>query len=142
MSHRETASERAYAPYRKHPQLFGDTFRDEWLHPDMQEMMKRLSDNVTATTIQQEESTTTFLRTLSPLLREEARQIYSFECLSPSFLELFREELNHFSQITEQYNIPVNRPNSSTYQHNNETGKRKKYSALSFRVHHSSSLTT
>ena len=113
----ETASERLYAPYRKHPQLFGDNFRDEWLHPDMQEIMKRLQSDQDRefSTQQGKNMTTATLQLLAPYLNEEAWQIYSFQCLSSSFLQLFREELAHFSQICQQHDIPVQRPNSSKF---------------------------
>eukprot|EP00429_Kryptoperidinium_foliaceum_P037525 CAMPEP_0176170720 /NCGR_PEP_ID=MMETSP0120_2-20121206/87398_1 /TAXON_ID=160619 /ORGANISM="Kryptoperidinium foliaceum, Strain CCMP 1326" /LENGTH=343 /DNA_ID=CAMNT_0017508529 /DNA_START=64 /DNA_END=1095 /DNA_ORIENTATION=- len=82
-----------YAPYRKHPQLFGDTFQDQWVHPDLKEITQTLPK-------------------LSPKLKLETDEVYSFDCFTPDFLDLFREELEHFYKISEEKNIDVRRPNS------------------------------
>ncbi len=99
-------AEYRYAPYRKHPELFGDTFPDEWLHSDMHQIAKALKN---ATTI----DSCVDPKALTPFLHEEGSQIYSFNCLSPIFLQLLNEELVNFYQMSEKYEIPVRRPNSS-----------------------------
>jgi len=125
----ETMSERMYAPYRKHPELFGDTFREEWLHPDMVEIVKSAkkfseqghkeengggSSSPTSTTTDPDpEATFIDPQKLSPYLQEETWQVYSFQCWTRSFLDMMNEELANFYETSAKYDIPVRRPNSS-----------------------------
>ena len=120
MMHRQSEqfdTEQRYAPHRKHPELFGDKFREEWLHPDVVQILKTLHSAATTT-----RTTTTTTGTspsdmdmegLAPMLHKEAPEIYSFHCLSSIFLQLLNEELAHFYHTCETHKIPFDRPNSS-----------------------------
>lgn len=105
VSDEEPVTARRYSPYRLHPELFGGTFCDEWLHPDLLSMVQILEDH--------KESSLTNTSILVPYLQKEAEEIYSFHCFSPVFLKLFNEELAHFYQVCERHQIPIRRPNSS-----------------------------
>lgn len=50
---------------------------------------------------------------ISPLLKEEVDDVYSFDCFTDQFISMFKEELDNFYQKAEQHNIPIRRPNSS-----------------------------
>ena len=106
----EPVTARRYSPYRLHPELFGGTFRDEWLHPDLLSMVQILQAEASAGNASTTDPKTTLL---VPYLQEEAEEIYSFHCFSPVFLKLFNEEMAHFYQVCEKQQIPIRRPNSS-----------------------------
>lgn len=99
------ATTERYRPYRKHPELFGNNFREEWLHPEMQLLVRkfeRIDGN----------GAPLDLKDLHPLLRLETEEVYSFRCLSAPFLSMFNEEIQNFYAASSKYGIPVQRPNS------------------------------
>lgn len=128
MMHRQSEqfdTEQRYAPHRKHPELFGDKFREEWLHPDVVQILKTLHTAATTTTCTPTRTNTNTntntgtspsdmdMEGLAPMLHKEAPEIYSFHCLSSKFLQLLNEELAHFYHTCETHKIPFHRPNSS-----------------------------
>jgi hypothetical protein len=102
-------AERLYEPYRKHPALFGDVFLESWLHPDMLELVKafeKQQDN-------EDDETTTptsddAMSKISPYLRLESEGVYSFPCLSNSFIQIFNEELQNFYTTSEKCHWSLN----------------------------------
>jgi hypothetical protein len=103
-------AERLYEPYRKHPALFGDVFLESWLHPDMSELVKAFENKQSSQQQQQQQDA---IAKISPYLKFESEGVYSFPCLSDSFIQIFNEELQNFYAMSEKYNIPVRRPNTS-----------------------------
>jgi len=125
MSHISKA-EAFYKPHRKHPELFQEHFLESWLHPDMLEIVQDFEKYYEKQWQKQQEDNGNMDEidtTLSPMDDAKATQIssklnletsgvYSFECLSESFLEMINEELFHFYKVTAEHDIPVRRPNS------------------------------
>ena len=105
-------TEALYEPHRKHDVLFGTTFERSWLHSDMIQLLDAFQ-NVEADSTTLEDPT----QIIPPhLLRVEIPGVYSFQCWNATFLQLLREELANFDEISAKYNIPIRRPNSSTYE--------------------------
>lgn len=96
------ATEFLYRKHRLHPSLFGDTFKEEWLHPDMVKIDKAFERAPAADNPLE----------ITPLLKHETEQVYSFPCLSHTFIEMFNEEIENFYKASAEHNIPVRRPNS------------------------------
>eukprot|EP00545_Synedropsis_sp_CCMP1620_P014214 CAMPEP_0119015062 /NCGR_PEP_ID=MMETSP1176-20130426/10537_1 /TAXON_ID=265551 /ORGANISM="Synedropsis recta cf, Strain CCMP1620" /LENGTH=314 /DNA_ID=CAMNT_0006968323 /DNA_START=127 /DNA_END=1071 /DNA_ORIENTATION=- len=98
-----TETERLYRPHRKHPALFDDVFAQEWLHPDMVKIVKSFHDSKLSTSDPLQ---------ISPFLRQETEEVYSFSCMSPTFISMFNEEIENFYTVSTEHKIPVKRPNS------------------------------
>jgi len=94
-------TETLYKPHRKHPALFADEFPESWLHPDALEILESAKDeSINMTT------------DVKPL-KQEMPEVYSFNCLSTEFLQLFNEEIANFHEASEKYQIPsAGRPNN------------------------------
>ena len=104
-----------YKPYRKHPELFGSTFKEEWLHPTMVTLVKEFKQHGGNKT-----SDDDFIYRITAssgsdtlLLKKEMEDVYSFDCFTAEFIRMFNEELHNFYHISDIHNIPVLRPNSS-----------------------------
>jgi len=97
-----TKTEALYTPHRKHPALFGEEFQESWLHPDMIEIVEKFK-----TTDESTDPTK-----ISPLLKVEMPGVYSFQCFTSDFLQMFNEEIDNFYEISEKHQIPIHRPNS------------------------------
>ena len=97
-----TEAETLYRPHRKYPSLFGDIFQEEWLHSDMIKLVNAF-ENAPSIANPVE---------ICPLLSQETEQVYSFNCLSETFITMFNEEIQNFYDMSEEHKIPVRRPNS------------------------------
>lgn len=116
----EQATDALYHPHRKYDFLFTGHFKSEWVHPDLLELVE-----LAATCAIEEEASTkeaqekcndpkdsNVHRLLSPSLKVEMPGVYSFRAFTPEFLRLLTEEIEHFYTTSEQYQIPIRRPNS------------------------------
>ncbi len=87
---------RAYAPHRKHPELFDG--RNGWarfIDPALLEAIRH--GQMTGSRTQ-----------IDALLREETPGVYSFQLVNEEFCEHFLEELDNYYST----GLPVSRPNS------------------------------
>ena len=117
-----------YKPYRKYPELFGNTFKEEWLHPTMIQLVKEFKrhdlNETTSTDTSNDTKDEEFISRITVssgsdtsllLLKKEMEDVYSFDCFTEEFIRMFNEELHNFYHISEIHNIPVLRPNSSKF---------------------------
>ena len=115
-----------YKPYRKHPDLFGNEFKEEWLHPTMIRLVKEFKqlednskndhdkkDDIVSRMTTSSSSSSSSSSGSDVLLKKEMDDVYSFDCFTTQFIQMFNEELHNFYHISEIHNIPVRRPNSS-----------------------------
>ena len=102
-----------YQQHRRHPQLFQGNFKEEWVHPDLRELVQAAQ---TCTPKESNDDDAHFLGLVNSaghsVIRKEAPQVFSFYALSDDFVRLLNEELTHFYEIAERENITIRRPNS------------------------------
>lgn len=104
-----STTERLYAPFRKHAELFDgeeeSSFLLKYLHEDYVQILDAMQklpvdDDVDPDTV------------VPNLLKKEMDGVYSFNVFDKSFIQLFNEEIENFYYISEREHIPVRRPNS------------------------------
>jgi len=99
-----TITERRYGPFRRHPELFQDTFQKEWLHDDFLQISRAFEEGASE---DQDPDT------IHPdLLNKEMDGVYSLNVFNADFIRMFNNELRNFYRVSEAYKIPVRRPNS------------------------------
>ena len=116
----ERATDALYHPHRKYDFLFADHFKSEWVHPDLLELVALAATYETREVDSTKEGhekenhpkDCNVHKLISPSLKVEIPGVYSFRAFTPEFLQLLTEEIEHFYTISEQYQIPVRRPNS------------------------------
>ena len=99
-----TITERRYAPFRKHPQLFDDEFDVKYLHEDFVLIL----DAFEKANAKDDDPDTI----IPDLLRKEMDGVYSFNVFTDMFVQLWNEEISNFYQTAETEKIPIKRPNS------------------------------
>ena len=115
-----TTTEDLYKPYRKHSEFYVGNFLEEWLHPDMIELVKTVkkmkenkNDNSFTSVADAGGGMVDPLKKIpTNLLKEETNEIYSFNCFNDTFLTKFNDEIQHFYATCAKYKIPIDRPNS------------------------------
>lgn len=121
----------AYAPHRRHPELFAPEgfaeLADLWLRPEVQRLVGLAGEAEDADALK---------ALAGGLLKEECWEVYSFDCLTAEFLQTLNEELEHFYRTAEEHSIPIRRPNSMNNYGVivNEIGLRPLVTALQQRV--------
>eukprot|EP00931_Biecheleriopsis_adriatica_P040612 TRINITY_DN23274_c0_g1_i2.p1 TRINITY_DN23274_c0_g1~~TRINITY_DN23274_c0_g1_i2.p1 ORF type:complete len:160 (+),score=31.80 TRINITY_DN23274_c0_g1_i2:22-480(+) len=94
----ETTTASRYKPLQKHPELFQAEILTSWVAPELISIVEACEKVPTGTKPED----------ISPQLRIEANDIFSFPCFSSQFILLFNDEIENFYAT----GIPARRPNS------------------------------
>ena len=115
-------TELLYQPYRKHAVLFEGVFLEEWLHPSMAKLVNAFELMPLPTNTGNNDNIDLLSQLDPALIKVESTDVYSFDCFSDQFLQMFNEELDNFYAASETYKIPIRRPNSSKHMIDNVLG--------------------
>jgi len=99
-----TGPEEQYKPFRLYPALFQGSIHDEWLTDTARQLQAHKKVHLPAQVWSEAPD--------GSQLREEAWEVYSFQCFTKHFLQILNEELSNFYQQAAAHGIEYRRPNS------------------------------